>query len=50
MAEGRGEALATIGETAQGHGDIRAAVRFAQHGPMERLLRAWMNEFDDAVT
>ena len=50
MAEGQGEALATIGEIAQGHGDIRAAVSAARRGPLERLLRAWVNEVDDAVT
>jgi hypothetical protein len=36
MAEGQGEALATIGEIAQGHGDIRAAVSAARRGPLER--------------
>jgi hypothetical protein len=50
VAEGQGEALATIGEIAQGHGDIRAAVSAARRGPLERLLRAWVNEVDDAVT
>jgi ElaB/YqjD/DUF883 family membrane-anchored ribosome-binding protein len=50
VAEGQGEALATIGEIAQGHGDIRATASAAHRGPLERLLRAWMNEVDDAVT
>ena len=50
MAEGQGEALATIGEIAQGHGDIRSAVRAASRSPLERLLGAWWGEVDDAVT
>ena len=50
MAEGQGEALATIGEIAQGHGDIRAAVSATRRGPLERLLRGWFDEVDDAVT
>jgi ElaB/YqjD/DUF883 family membrane-anchored ribosome-binding protein len=50
MAEGQGEALATIGEIAQSHGDIRAAVSATRRGPLERLLGAWINEVDDAVT
>ena len=50
MAAGQGEALATIGEIAQGHGDIRAAVSTAQRGPLEQLLRAWSKEVDDDVT
>jgi ElaB/YqjD/DUF883 family membrane-anchored ribosome-binding protein len=49
MAEGQGEALATIGEIAQSHGDIRAAISAARRGPLERLLRTWFNEVDDAV-
>jgi hypothetical protein len=49
MAEGQGEALATIGEIAQGHGDIRAAVSAARRGPLERLLRTWFGEADDIV-
>jgi ElaB/YqjD/DUF883 family membrane-anchored ribosome-binding protein len=49
MAEGQGEALATIGEIAQGHGDIRAAISAARRSPLERLLRAWVNEVDDVV-
>jgi ElaB/YqjD/DUF883 family membrane-anchored ribosome-binding protein len=49
MAEGQGEALATIGEIAQGHGDIRVAVSAARRGPLVRLLRTWLNEVDDAV-
>ena len=50
MAEGQGEALATIGEIAQGHGDIRAAVRTASRTPFEQLLHAWLDEVDDVVT
>ena len=50
MAEGQGEALVTIAEIAQDHGDIRAAVRAARRGSLGRLLRAWVDEIDDAVT
>jgi ElaB/YqjD/DUF883 family membrane-anchored ribosome-binding protein len=50
MAEGQGEALATISEIAQGHGDIRAAVAVTRRGPLERLLRGWFDEVDHEVT
>jgi hypothetical protein len=50
MAEGQGEALATIGEIAQAHGDIRAAIAAARRGPLERQLRTWLNEVDDEVS
>ena len=50
MAEGQGEALATIGEIAQGHGDIHAALAAGGRTPLERLLAGWWSDADDLVT
>ena len=50
MAEGQGEALVTIGEIAQGHGDIQGAVAASRRGAVGRLLAGWRDEMDDAVT
>jgi len=47
MTEGQGEALATIAEIAQGHGDIRPAIRAARRTPLERLLAGWRSDADD---
>ena len=49
-AERHGRALATMGEIAQGHGDIRTAVRSRHRSPLERLLAARWDEVDDAAT
>ena len=49
MGDTQGEALATIGEIAQGHGDIVAAVRVAKRSPLERLIAAWWEEVDDSI-
>ncbi|HEX4504906.1 MAG TPA: hypothetical protein VH722_04175 [Alphaproteobacteria bacterium] len=45
MGENQGEALATIGEIAQQHGDIHAAVRGSGHG----LFNAFIDELRDDV-
>jgi hypothetical protein len=50
MAENQGEALATISEITQGHGDVPAMLGAASRSPLERLAAAWWAEVDDAVT
>ena len=45
MGENQGEALATIGEIAQQHGDIRAVVR----GSEPRLFDGFIDELRDHV-